>query len=111
MILFDCNGDLSFIFKIVGYLFKFVKYIVPIVLIVLATIDVAKIAMNPDDKSKHDTMSNVVKRIIYAIVLFLVPTLVSLIFRLLAKNNPSDYGNGANTYSDSWKSCVAEILS
>ena len=110
MTLFVCN-DLSFIFKILGYLFKIIKYIIPVVLIVMATIDIAKIVLNPDDKNKRDTMSNVVKRIIYAIVIYLVPTLVSLLFKiLLSQHNPNDYGTGGKAYSESWMSCVADIF-
>ena len=110
MVLDLCNSNLSFIFEIIRYLIKILKFIVPTVLIVMATIDVAKIVMNPDDKVKKDTMSIVIKRIIYAVLFYLIPTLVSLIFRLLvSKNNPDDYGGG-KTYTDSWMSCISEIL-
>ena len=68
MVLSLCNSNLSFIFKIIKYLITILKLIVPIALIVMATIDVAKIVMNPDD-----------------------------------------YGGG-KTYTDSWMSCIAEIL-
>ena len=76
----------------------------------MATIDVAKIIMNTDDKTKKDSMSNIVKRIIFAVLFFLIPTLVSLLFKLIvARNNPNDY-SGGNTYNDSWMSCISEIL-
>ena len=110
MVLSMCNSNLSFIFEILKYLFKLVKYIIPTVLIVMATIDIVKIALNPDDKAKHETSSRIVKRIIYALLFFFISVFVSLIFRVVADNNPNDYGGG-KSYSDSWRDCIAEILS
>jgi propanediol dehydratase large subunit len=104
------NSNLSFIFTILQNLIKVIKYIVPIILIVMATLDVAKIIMNTDYKVKKESTSNIVKRIIYALLFFLVPTLVSLLFKILiANNNPNDYGGGS-TYNSNWAACVSEIL-
>ena len=108
MILFSCKGsNLSFIFNIVGYLISLIKYIIPVVLIVLISIDVFKLIVNPDDKNKASTMSKIATRLIYAIILFLVPTLVSLIFKFVAQNTPEGYGGNDNSVP-SWLYCIFE---
>ena len=103
MILVDCNS-LSFVFRITAYIFNIMMYIIPIALILLVTIDVAKMVINPDEKNKKDNMSKIAKRVMYALIIFLVPAAVKLLFRTLGNNNPSGYE------SNSWVSCFNQYF-
>lgn len=111
ILLAGCNQEFAFIFNILHFLYKAIVLIIPIVLIVLVIIDVFKVVVSADEKTKKEAGSKIVKRLIYAVILFLVPTLISLLFRVLDDNAPSDYGvNGSSSYSDEWKNCLWSIV-
>ena len=100
-ILAGCDADFVSILKIVRWVINIICWGVPIVLIVLTVLDIAKIVIagNIDDKLKKEVGSKVTTRLIYAIIIFLVPTIVSLIFRFV----PVDQSkvNGL-TWKDCW---------
>ena len=79
------DKELIAVIRIVRWVFNAICIVVPIVIIILIVIDVAKVATagNVDDKMKKEAGQKAVTRIVYAIIIFLVPTIVSLIFRLV----------------------------
>ena len=103
----ECK-NLSFILNIVAYLFKIIQWVIPILLIVLITIDMAKVMIAGDEKATKEASSKAVKRLIYAIVLFLVPILVRMVFNMLASRNIG--GFGGETSATSWISCWRDAL-
>ncbi len=82
-------GDLAQIIRILKWVFNGICIIVPVIIIVLIIIDVTKVATagNVDDKLKKETGQKAITRLIYAVVIFLVPTIVGLIFQLLPIDN------------------------
>ena len=76
-------GDLAPFLRIIKYIFLIVKYLIPILLIALITYDMIKAFMANDDKQMKDASSKSFKRILYALLIFLVPTLISLLFKLV----------------------------
>ena len=66
----------SFLSKI----FLVLKICIPIILIIWGTIDMVKAIMNPDDKKNYQ---KIVKRFIYAALIFFIPTVASFIFNLI----------------------------
>ena len=80
----DCGGsDVLRILKFVFILIDLVFFIVPIGLILMLMIDFGKnvIASKEDEMKKNVNM--VIKRIIYCVVLFLVPTIVNFAISLV----------------------------
>ena len=73
-----CNG-LKSIVMIVRFILNIIQWVVPIILIVLGTIDLVKavIAGKDDDIKKHQ--QTLIKRIIAAVIVFLIPMLVSIL--------------------------------
>lgn len=59
--------------------------IIPIALILLVTIDMAKAVMANDDNEIKKAQNLAIRRIIYAVVIFLVPTVIDATFNLLGK--------------------------
>lgn len=88
--------ELAPIIRIVGLIVKILQIAAPILLIILVTIDVVRIISGKDEKEMNDAKNKIVKRLIYAIVIFLVPLLVKLALGMVA-----------NTISDasSWVQC------
>ena len=66
-------------------IFNIIKIVIPIGLIVLGTIDFAKGVINVEDSKKNDRKKIFFKRIIYALLVFLVPTIVNMIIVSLGK--------------------------
>ena len=62
-----------------------VKIIIPIILIVLGMVDLAKAVMTNDDKVMKEAQTKLIKRIIYAIIIFFVVAIVQFVFSTLAK--------------------------
>ena len=66
-------------------IFNIIKIIIPIGLIVLGSIDFAKGVMNGEGDKKKDGKKLFFKRIIYALLVFFVPTIVNMVIVSLGK--------------------------
>lgn len=77
-VLADCNG-LEAVVSVVKFILKIIQWVVPIILIVLGTIDLVKavVAGKDDDIKKHQ--QTLIKRIIAAVIVFLIPMLVTVL--------------------------------
>ena len=62
------------------------RIIVPIGLIIMTTLDITKKVINPDEK---DGQKKIMTRILAAVIVFFIPTIISLVFRLI------DIGKGS----------------
>lgn len=93
MFVLDCEG-LGAVVSVVKFILKIIQWVVPIILIVLGTIDLVKavVAGKDDDIKKHQ--QTLIKRIIAAVIVFLIPMLVSILMGWI----------GNDDWKDCWKS-------
>ena len=100
-----CSTEMLSILAIVKTVLNIICIGVPIILIVLIVLDLAKIvtAGNIDDKLKKEVTNKIVTRIIFAVLMFLVPTIVRLVFNIIPL--PGDTGAGASGEDATWKTC------
>lgn len=89
--------DLAPIFSLVRYLISIVSVVVPIILIVLGIIDFSKAVIAKDEKDMKASQSIFIKRVIYAVAIFFVYTIVVFITNLVAKYFPKE---GATSWLD-----------
>lgn len=103
----DVNcSNIGFLLRIIAEILFYVRIIVPILLIVLVIFDLVKVVVGgADEKTKKEATDKIVKRLIYAVIVFLVPMLINFIFKTIEKYGPKD-GNGTST---SWVSCWTEV--
>ena len=94
-------GQLAPILRVLAYLLKLLKIAIPIVLIALIIIDFTKAVTANDEKKMNEAKNASMKRIIYALVIYLVPTVISLLFKTLGEN----IGGGELTSAVEWISC------
>ena len=94
-------GQLAPIMRVLAYLIKLFKIAIPIVLIVLIVIDFTKATIASDEKKMNEAKNVALKRIVYALVIFLVPTIVSLIFKAFG----SSLSHSELTNATEWISC------
>ena len=83
---------------------KVLRWAIPILLIVLISFDLFKaLTGEVDDKAKKDAISKSVKRLLYALIIFLIPTIVNLVLKNVAPaaENPSGwYGCWTHYYNE-----------
>lgn len=85
-VLDNCEG-LGAVVSVVKFILKIIQWVVPIILIVLGTIDLVKavVAGKDDDIKKHQ--QTLIKRIIAAVIVFLIPMLVSILMGWIGNND------------------------
>ena len=76
---------------------------VPIILIVMGTIDLGRAVLSSDDKEIKAGTSRLIKRAIAAIFVFFVATIVTIVMNLFADSGASNNDNVKGT--DSWGKC------
>ncbi len=103
-ILGACDNDFVAILRIIRWVVNIICFAVPIILIVLSILDIAKIvtAGNIDDKLKKEVSDRIVTRVIFSVIIFLVPTIVGLLFRFIPVDTKDATFEGA-TWSDCWE--------
>lgn len=72
--------------KIIILVVNLIKIAVPIILIIMGMLDLAKAVMSNDEKEMKGAQTKLIKRVIYAILVFLVVAIVQLIFGTVANN-------------------------
>ena len=97
------NGECPAALKTITFFIKkivlnIIQIFIPILLIVMGTLDLVKAVMASDDKMMKDAVGRLIKRVIYAVAIFFVVTIVTVIMNLFAEI--PDIG-AQNT----WKSC------
>ena len=104
-----CGGLLPLVKVIRKGLFWILYLIMPIVLILLVTIDIAKAVIASDEKEVKAAQSRLIKRIIYAALIFFVPMLVGVVMNLVAAGGEVAEDQTVDTVN--WKNCWVEMNS
>ena len=86
-----CTGSRLGVFTTIGWVFWFAKILIPIVLIVLGSIDVGKAVIASKDDEIKKSAKTLVIRVIAGIIIFFIPTLLNLVVDLI---NGGDIYNG-----------------
>ena len=73
------------IWQLVGKIINIIKIVIPIIIVILAMLDLGKAVMAGEEKQIKEAQSNAVKRIIVGIIIMFVPTIVNLILDLMGK--------------------------
>ena len=106
-ILFDwCNsgdGGISKIASLIGTIVNIVRFIVPIGLVVMTTIDIFKKVINPDEK---DGQKKILTRIISGLIVFFVPLMMRFIITLADQGVES----GGSKVDSSSLECFKKLL-
>lgn len=85
-----------------------IKILVPVMLIFLGMLDLAKAVIGSDEKAMKECQSRLIKRFIYAVLVFLVVTLVQVVFGFIATaSTKSGTDIGAN---DNLMKCVCKFV-
>lgn len=107
--LLDCtNTDLLPIIRFVkNGVFPIIQIGVPILLIIMGSIDLGKAVLSSDDKEIKGATGRLIKRVVSAIAIFFVVTVVKLVMNMFAGTGVDQDGNNTND----WWACWSEAKS
>lgn len=78
-----CYG-FDFLIRIIkDGIFPIVQVVIPIILIVLCTFDLGKAVLSSDDKENKKILKRIVRRLVFAILIFFIVTVINLIFTMV----------------------------
>lgn len=94
--------------------FTVIQIAIPVVLIVLCTIDMFKAITSGDEKKTKEAWKTAGRRLIYALIAFLIPWLISLIFsfagNIIDDPGAADELNDFGTFLTCWDGAENENL-
>ena len=98
--------DTGFIMGILVKAIQIIRFAIPILLIVLIIFDLFKIvAGSADDKAKKTAFDTIVKRVLYAVIIFLVPSIINFILVRIEPLSVDSNGNitgNSTSYLGCW---------
>ena len=92
-----CNGLLPIVKVIRKGVFPLFQIGIPILLIVLGTIDLGKAVISSDEKEVKASQNRLIKRFIYAAAVFFVVTFVTVVMNIVSQGGEGD--------TESWANC------
>ena len=75
------------LWQFLGIVLMVVKIVIPLILIILGMVDLGKAVISSEDKAISKSAKSLLMRLIAAVVIFFVPTIVSAIFGLIGSFN------------------------
>ena len=97
------NSDFLAIIGILKKVLTILQIAIPIGLLIFGTIDLGKAVIASEEKEVKAAQSRLIKRFIYAALVFFVVTLVSVLMNIVAKG-----GNDAGD-TESWSACWRSV--
>ena len=89
------------LWQLVGVVLLIFKIVIPIILIILGMLDLGKAVVSSDEKAIQKSAKTLAFRIIAAVIIFFIPTLISFVFSVIAAFN-----NDAKDDYNVCKTCI-----
>ena len=94
-----CGGLLPLV-KVIVQLIKIFMIVIPVALIIYGTIDLGKAVIASDEKEVKAAQGRLIKRFIYAALIFFVPMLVGVVMNIVSVGGEGD----TTSWSNCWRS-------
>ena len=82
-----CTGGIAEVVGLAKMVIKVLQLVVPIGLIIMGTIDMAKAVIAGDEKKMKEAQKPFIKRIIAAVIVFLIPKIVNMVLSFVTTGN------------------------
>lgn len=96
----SCKGLDVFVRIVKKAIIPIFRVIIPIALILYGTVDLGKAVIASDEKEIKEAQGRLIKRFIYAAIVFLIVTLVNLAMQVVATGSK----DGTSLWWDCWSS-------
>ncbi len=87
------------IISIIKTVLSVVQWAIPIILIVIGTFDIMKAVIASKEDEIKAAQKLLIKRVVYAVVIFLIPTIVHFVFNIVSNTDGID---GTGNFWDCW---------
>lgn len=87
------------IISIIKTVLNIVRWAIPIILIVIGTFDMMKAVIASKEDEIKAAQKLLIKRVIYAVIIFLIPTIVYFVFNIVSSTDGID---GTGNFWDCW---------
>ena len=87
-----------------------IKIGIPIVLIFLGMLDLGKAVMANDEKVMKEAQGRLIKRFIYAIIIFLLVAIVQMVFNMIAVAGEGSEGTENDTHNTGISQCISLFI-
>lgn len=101
--LIDYCESLGPVIKILKSVFTLLQWAIPICLILFGAIDLGKAVIASKEDEMKKAQSVLIKRVVYAVVIFLLFTIVTLVMNLVADS-------GADGVDSNWADCWTKAV-
>lgn len=91
-----CDGDTLFVFQIARLVIRILQIAVPFALIIWGSLDFFKAVIAGDEKEMKMKRKPFIQRLIAALIVLLLPSIVNLIMKNIAKNQNNTFVNCYN---------------
>ncbi len=92
--------------NILRIVIRLLQFSVPLILLVLGTVDMIKAVASNDEKTAKNSLDTFIKRLMYGVLVFLVPFLVRLVLNIINNN----ILKGSDVDSMNWLGCWNEAM-
>lgn len=82
-----CEGEFMEFMKFLNTVLTIFKIVIPLLLIIFGMIDLGKAVVSSDEKAIKSSTSSLIKKLIAALVIFFLPTIVSAIINLTGEKD------------------------
>lgn len=98
LMLFDCtDSNFTKILGLIKAFLQLVQILIPIALIVLGSLDLGKAVMSSNEDAIKKSQKALINRVIAAVMVFLVATIVSFVMGFVGNNDWKDCWKSADT--------------
>ncbi|MBD8922843.1 hypothetical protein EGR52_05395 [bacterium] len=103
-----CTGNTLRAFQALGYMIFIAKVIIPLLLIIMGSIDLAKAVLNSNEKPNKEVLTKFAKRLGAALIVFLIPSVLDFAIGLV--DGAKDAMENENTKVSSCTKCLFDPL-
>lgn len=97
---FCSSNGVKHVLNIIGLVGFFAKIAIPLLLIIMGSLDFVSALKDPDEKGVKDQAFKFAKRVMAAIIIFFIPTIINFVFSLI------DNATGYNTNFTDCTECI-----
>ena len=92
----DFCAETKNVWILIGKVIRIILIVIPIIIVLMGTFDLGKAVMAGEDKEIKEAQKMFIKRLIYGVIIFFIPYLVSAVYGLfdgLSDNPNQNQGN------------------
>lgn len=103
-----CYSGLKPIMTLAGYVIFVIQIGIPIVLVILGSIDLGKAVIESKEDEVKKAKKTFIRRLIYAVAVFAVVWIVKLVIGFIPTILGDEYSGGTNNWNACWNCVVSK---